>query len=183
MVSLKCVSHRFETSFEVLEGGSGTLPAVLSEAEQGSQPAYIFISPRHVLRVRLPSALRAGMVIQSVIGDKYIVGENGGSENGRGVLWDSFRLFEAKRTVLWQRRVKVLDPITQLLRDDGLQTLGRPWVALEPLERESLDRKIHASIEQSRFICGADILADDLLDGQPVTRSDLMLGVKVGVIS
>ncbi len=183
MVSLKSVQTRFETNFEVIEGGSGVLPAVISEAEQSSQPTYIFIQPRHVLRVRLPSALRVGMVVRSPAGDVYIVGDNGTSETSKGILWQSFRLFEAKRTARWERRVKLIDPITRLQRDAGLQHLGDPWVAIEPMEREVLDRKIHASMEQNRFISGADVRSDDILDGKPVVKSDVMLGVRVGVLS
>lgn len=183
MVSLKSVQTRFETDFEVIEGGHGFLPAVISEAEQSSQPTYIFIQPRHVLRVRLPSALRVSMVVKSPAGDVYIVGDNGTSETSKGILWQSFRLFEAKRTARWERRVKLTDPVTHLKRDAGLQLLGNPWVAIEPMEREVLDRKIHASVEQNRFISGADVLADDILDGQPVVKSDVMLGVRVGVLS
>lgn len=183
MVSLKSVQTRFETSFSLVEGGVGTFTAVISEAEQSSQPTYIFIQPRHVLRVRLPSALRVGMVIKSPAGDNYIVGDNGASETNRGVLWQSFRLFETKRQVKWERRVKLIDTVTRIERDSHIEFLGNPWVAIEPLEREVLDRKVHASIEQSRFISGANVLADDLLDGQPVTKSDIMLGVRVGVIS
>lgn len=183
MVSLKSVQKRFESMFEVIEGGSGVLPGVISEAEQSSQPVYVFVQPRHVLRVRLPSALHLGMVVRSPAGDVYIVGDNGSSETSKGVLWQSFRLFEAQRTVTWERRIKTVDPITRLQRDSSIQLLGTPWVAIEALEREVLDRKVHASIEQSRFISGADVLPDDLLDGRPVVKSDLMLGLKVGVIS
>lgn len=183
MVSLKSVQARFETSFEVIEGGHGLFSAVISEAEQGKQPAYLFIAPRHVLRVRLPTAIRTGMVVRSPANDVYIIGDNGTSETNKGILWQSFRLFEAKRTARWERRVKTIDPVTRLLRDSHLEYIGEPWVAIEPLEREILDRKIHASIEQNRFISGADIRADDVLDGQPVTKSDLMLGVRVGILS
>lgn len=183
MVSLKSVQKRFETTFEVIEGGSGFVSVVVSEAEQSSQPVYIFVQPRHVLRVRLPSALTVGMVVRSPAGDIYIVGDNGSSETSKGVLWQSFRLFEAQRQVRWERRVQLVDPVTMLERDSHLELIGNPWVAVEPLEREILDRKVHASIEQSRFIAGAEVLADDLLDGRPVTKADTMLGVRVGVIS
>jgi hypothetical protein len=123
------------------------------------------------------------MVIKSPAAGIYIVGDNGTSETSKGVLWQSFRLFEAKRTARWERRVKTVDPVTRLARDSHLEYLGDPWVAIEPMEREVLDRKIHASIEQNRFISGANILSDDILDGQQVTKSGVMLGVRVGVLS
>lgn len=183
MANLAKVQSRFEVEFKVIEGGSGHLGGVISEAEQSSQPTYIFIQPRHVLRVRLPSALRTGMVLMSPAGDYYVAGENGASENYRGVLWQSYRLFEATRTVKWQRRVKSTDVVTGLERDSYLEDLGDIWAALEPTEREVVDRRAHMSLEQSRFITGANVLEDDLLDGRPVTRADTMLGVRVGMLS
>jgi hypothetical protein len=61
--------------------------------------------------------------------------------------------------------------------------MGTVWAAMEPLDREAFDRKIRASFEQSRFITGAAVLSDDLLDGRPVTKSDVLLGLRIGVIT
>jgi hypothetical protein len=183
MVSLSSVGSRFTIDVEVIEGGSGVIRGVVSETEQNQIPAYIFVQQRHVLRTEAPTALKFGMVIRTPSGAVYIVGDNGPSETQNGVVWLSFRLFEASGQVTWQRRLKVLDPVALVERDDRLQELGTVWVALEPLDREVFDRKIRASIEQSRFISGSAVLADDILDGRQVIRSDVQLGIRVGVIA
>lgn len=183
MVSLKSVQTRFEVPFEVVEGGSGMFNGVISEAEQSAQPTYIFIQPRHVLRVKAPTALALGVVVRAPSGAEYLVGDNGPSEHPQGVLWESFRLFEVTKPVRWERRVKVTDVVTGLPRDSHLQLLGTPRMCLEPMDREAFDRRLRSSIEQSRFMTGAAVEADDVLDGRPVIRADVMLGVTIGIVS
>lgn len=180
MVSLVSTQKRFEIPFQVIEGGSGTLRGVLSEANQTEQPTHVFAHPRKVLRVPAQSLLRTGMVIKTPHGENLLVGENGPSENGRGTLWLSFRLFLVTQQVRWERRTFVTDLITQRPRDSGTALMGTPWVVIEPLDRESNDSKLRRSFEQVRFVTGADILGDDLLDGHPVTKSDSQLGLRVG---
>ena len=62
MVSLASVARRFEVPFTVIEGGRGQVTGILSETDQNSQPSYVFVQPRHVLRTPFPTALKAGMV-------------------------------------------------------------------------------------------------------------------------
>jgi len=182
MVSLASVASRFEISFQVIEGGSGNVVGVLSETEQGSQPSYVFVSPRHVLRVRLPNALREGMVIRTPSGDRFIVGHNGPSEGRSGTLFQSYRLFEPTGQYLWQRRSKTVDPVTNVEREGAPVTMGTVWAALEQIDREQFDSKLRASFEIARFITGANVQSDDLIDGRRVTRSDVTLGLRIGTI-
>lgn len=181
MVSLSTVQKRFEIPLGVIEGGSGTFHGVLSEAEQNSQPTYVFARPRLVLRVNPTSQIRTGMVVETPSGEKLLVGENGPSESWRGTLWRSYRMFAVTRQVSWTRRVFSEDPITQLKRDIGEQEMGTPWLAVEPMDRETADPKLKRTFETTRFISGADIQADDLIDGHQVTKCDLQLGLRVGV--
>jgi hypothetical protein len=183
MVSLSKVGRRFEVPLTVIEGGSGTIQGIISETDQQQIPSYIFVQQRHVLRVPAPTALQFGMVVRTPAGQVYILGDNGPSEAAEGTVWQSFRLFEPSGQYRWERRIKVVDPVTRLERDDGLQDMGTVWAAMEPLDREAFDRKIRASFEQSRFITGAAVLSDDLLDGRPVTKSDVLLGLRIGVIT
>ncbi len=184
MVGLKTVGKRFEIPFLVVEGGSGIVTGILSETDQASQPSYVFVQPRHVFRASYPTAIRAGMVIRSRIGTNFIVGDNGPSETYRGTLWESFRLFEPTGQYLWQRRVKVIDPITRVYTDGGEpQTMGLIYAALEPLDREQTDRDMRQNFEQVRLITGADIKSDDIIDNRAVTKVDKQLGLAIGVLT
>lgn len=181
MVSLSTVQRRFEVPLQILEGGSGIFHGVLAESEQNSQPTYVFAHPRRVLRVKATSPVRTGMVVVSPSGEKLLVGENGPSETAGGVLWQSYRMFKVTRQVEWYRRTFAIDPITQLERDIGMQSMGTPWLVVEPMDRETSDSKLKRSFETTRFLAGADIQADDLLDGHQVTKCDTQLGIRVGV--
>lgn len=182
MVSLKSVQSRFEMPFEVVEGGSGQLRGVIGEAPQTAQPSNIFVAPRQVLRVPAQSLAGPRMVIRTPAGGHFLLGNNGRGEVAQGTLWNSFRLFEINHKVTWKRRVKEEDLITGLAQDVGLVALGTVWCVTEVIDRENLDRKLHESQEQIRFLCGAEVLADDILDGRKVIRSEVQLGLRVGVL-
>lgn len=183
MVSLASVQDRFEINCTVIEGGRGVVRGVLVEAPQTQAPSYVFVAPRMIFRVHNPTALSPGMVIKTPEGSVYIVGENGPSESAEGTLWISFRLFEATGRYTWKRRVKVVELVTNLEQDGEPEDLGSVWAAVEPEDRMAVDLKLRTSFEQSRFITGAAVMADDLLNGQPVIRADRQLGLIVGVIS
>ena len=180
MAGLMSVQKRFEVPLKLIEGGVGTLHGVLSEAEQNSQPTYVFANPRKVLRVPSGSMVKTGMVLETPHGEKLLVGENGPSENKQGTLWLSFRMFLVTHQVKWQRRAFATDPVTQRPRDIGVTLMGNPWMVVEPLDREANDSKLRHSFEVVRFVAGAEILADDLIDGHPVTKADSQLGLRVG---
>jgi hypothetical protein len=57
------------------------------------------------------------------------------------------------------------------------------WVALEPFDREAVDREMRFSFEQHRVIAGVEIKAQDLIDNRPVTKVDKQLGVYIGVLT
>ena len=183
MASLTKVGARFEVPFAVVEGGSGVVRGVMSEADQKQIPVYAFVNPRHVLRTPVKTALKVGMVLRSPAGAHFIVGENGPSEQREGPLWMSWRLFEATQKVEWKQRKKKIDPITQLERDDGFTAPVMIWAAIEPLDREVSDFRMSASFEQSRIITGRPIKHDDLIDGRKVTRAETTLGVIIGTLT
>lgn len=183
MVSLKTVGRRFDIPFEVIEGGSGTVMATVSETDQSAQPSYVFVQPRHVLRVVPDSPLVEGMVIRSPSGARFIVGANGPSEKSEGTLWKSFRLFEPTGQYAWVRRTQTLDPIARAPREGPPTALGSIWAALEPLDREISDREMRVTFGQSRFITGADVKIGDLIDNRSVTKVDKQLGLAIGVVT
>jgi hypothetical protein len=183
MVSLTSVGRRFEVPFAVIEGGTGVITAILSETDQNSQPSYVFVQPRHVLRTTAPTALRAGMVIRSPGGSPFIVGLNGPSEQREGTLWDSFRLFEPTGRYALSRRTKVLDPIAKQYKEGPVQQIGTIWSAMEPLDREQADREMRVNFEQRRFITGSMVAPGDLIDNRTVTKVDRQLGLAIGVLT
>lgn len=183
MASLTRVGRRYEVPFTILEGGSGTVHGHIAEADQGQIPSFQFIPARQILRTPARTALKLAMVIRSPAGVVYIVGENGPSEQREGQLWQSWRLFEATGRFKWQRRVKGIDPVTHLERDDGLEDLGTIWCAVEPLDREVGDFRMSASFEQARVITGQPIRHDDLIDERKVSRADAILGVYIGTLT
>ncbi|MGN6820277.1 MAG: hypothetical protein ACTHJR_16560 [Sphingomonas sp.] len=177
------MNRRFEVPFTVVQGGSGQVNAILSETDQQAQPSYIFVQPRHVLRTDFPTGLRSGMVVRAPGGQVFICGDNGPSETHEGTIWQSFRLFEPTGKYLWQRRMKVIDPITRLPMDDSLQTLGTIYAAIEPIDREAFDRQIRVNFEQVRFITGSPVQDDDLIDNRAITKVDKQLGCYIGVLT
>lgn len=183
MPSLSRIHDRFEIPLTVIEGGKGVIYGLLTEADQTQVPAYTFVQPRHILRTSNPTALKHGMVVRSPGGTTFVVGQNGDGELPQGTTWKSFRLYEATAQVSWQRRIKTIDPITELERDSGAVDMGLIWVALEPMDREAPDRKIRMSFEQDRIICGALIEHDDIVNGKKVTRADRILGLTIGTLA
>jgi protein gp37 len=183
MVSLQSVQNRFEIDCHVIAGGSGVVRGVISEADQTLPPSYTFTNPRRIFRANPASVVRTGMVIRTPAGAVFIVGKNGYSEVEDQLLWNSFRLFEATGQYTWKRRTKTVDPITRLETDGLPIDLGMIWMAVEPLDREVFDRKLHLNLEQSRFITGEAILADDILNSQIVVRCDFELGLRIGVMN
>lgn len=184
MASLNHVAARFETLFTVIDGGSGVIRGELTETEQNSQPSYVFVAPRHVLRTRFPSPVKPGMVIRTPAGDVFIIGDNGPSETRFGTIWNSFRLFEATGQYAWKRRQKVIDAITKLEKDTNVDTpLGLIWAALEPLDRLATDREIHYSFGQARIITGAPIQPNDIVDNRVVSKLDKQLGLSIGLLT
>lgn len=184
MANLKLVGSRFDTLFRVISGGSGVIRGELTETEQNSQPSYVFVAPRHVLRTRFPTPVKPGMVIQAPAGDVFIIGDNGPSETNKGTIWQSFRLFEATGRYAWTRRGKTIDPITHLDKDTGIpQDLGLIWAALEPLDRLQIDREIHYSFGQARIITGSPIRNNDMVDNRTVSKLDKQLGLSIGLLT
>lgn len=167
----------------VVEGGSGVVRGLLTETDQTQIPAYTFVNPRRILRTKAKTAIKLGMALRSPSGEVYIVGENGASDGPDGTIWQSWRLFEASGQYEWKRRTKIVDQITKQPREGQLVDMGLIWAAVEPLDREAPDRRMRTSHEQDRFLCGADVQPDDMVNGKKVIRADIVLGIKLGTLS
>jgi hypothetical protein len=183
MASLSKINSRFEIPLTVVEGGSGIIMGVVTEADQKQLPVNVFINPRHVLRTSAVTAVKPGMVLRTPAGSHYIVGYNGPSDQPEGTIWQSWRLFEATDQLKWERRTKVTDTVTQLDRDGPLEDLGMIWVAVEMLARQLTDFRTSQNFEQSQIITGRPVQTDDLLGGRKVTRAVIAMGITVGALT
>lgn len=183
MPNLARLNDRFMIKMSVVEGGQGTVMGLLTETDQTQIPAYTFVNPRRILRTPLVTAVKTGLVLRSPSGEVYIVGENGASDTPQGTIWQSWRLFEASGQFTWQRRTTIVDPVTRLEREGQTVDMGLIWVAIEPLDREAPDRRLRISFEQDRFITGAPIASDDIVNGKKIVRCDRVLGINLGVLT
>lgn len=180
---LKIAGDRFHIPFKVVENGEGIIPGTVSETEQSSQPSYVFVRPRHVFRTPAPSACRAGLVVESPFGERYIVGENGPADTWRGRLWESFRVFEPSGVYEWRRSGKIIDPITRVETTGEDVKIGDISAAIESIDREQSDREMREFFEQSRFITPHPVKQGDTLDNRVISKVDKQLGLYIGVLT
>jgi hypothetical protein len=183
MSRLRDVAEKFATFFTIIAGGSGLVRGALSPANLNEQPAYLFITPRHVFKTPFPTALKPGMVLRSNGGEVFIVGENGPSDTFKGMLWQSFRLFEATGQYEWARGKEYQDQITHLKTKGKPEVIDTIWAALESLDREVADREMRVNFEQRRVITGSPIKVGDTVDNHTVSKVDKQLGLWIGVLT
>lgn len=168
---------RFATKFEIIEGGGGTFSGMIDEPSQGVSSAGQPDVPRRMLTVAPHLPITAGMVIRSPEGIPFMTGSHGYSENVQGTLFKSFMLFEADKYVTWQRRKKVIDPVTQVERDNGLENLPMLWGTYMPDPRKTFDRQVHVSFTGGNFLTTRLVEVDQLVDEKRVTRVEHLLGL------
>jgi hypothetical protein len=178
MPSLHNADDRFGTLLTVIEGGSGDFTGIVSEPGQGEVPSYQFNLPRRLLRVNSGLPLQTGMVVRSPEGTTWMLAKHGDSEVHSGALFRNFRLFEATQQFSWEKRGKVIDPITRLPKDAGMVAQPDIWGSYEP-SPEMFDRQMRTSFEAGRFITTADVKRDDIVDGKKVSRVDIQLGLRL----
>lgn len=168
----------FMLRMQIIEGGSGFFMGILDEPNQAAPAAYVFNSPRRMLRVDRVSPVRPSMVIKTPDGAVFMVARHGMSEQGSA--FRSFRLFEATEQLLWQRRGSTIDPVTHMPTEAPMVDMGLIYVSYEPDQREAYDRQLKASIETAKFITAAPVQRDDILGGNKIIRADHLLGLTIG---
>lgn len=178
MPSLSRVDTRFQTTFSIIEGGSGSFRGVITEPGQGEVPSYQFNLPRRLLRVPESLPLTSGQVVQDSIGTTFMLGEHGASEVRGEVLFRNFRMFQATGQFSWQKRKKKIDLVTRLETDDGLADQPDVWGVYEP-SPEMFDRALRSGFEVGRFITNRAVARDDMVDSRKVSRVDQQLGVYI----
>ena len=177
---LASAGARFETRFEVLEGGSGFFSGVIDEPRSQPPPTYVFTANRRILRTRLESPARPGLVARAEGGQVFILSADGTSDVDGGVF-RNFRLIEATHRLPWTRRIKVVDPVTQLEKDSGATAMGDIWCAYEPENREVSGGELRTHVEAARLVAAAAVQRGDQVGGYRLVRVDTLLGVQVAI--
>jgi hypothetical protein len=183
MLSAASIDDKFEIQFEVLENGSGTFSGVIDEIVQNQAPSFVFVPPRRLLRVAAELPVQTAMVIRSEGGAIYMVAEHGESESWQGTVFKSFRLFPTHEKFDVKRRMKTVDLVTNLPKDEGEPvSIANVWGAYEPLQ-EQFDRETRVAAETARFITNYPIQREDIIDNKRVFRVDKQLGLWIATLS
>lgn len=183
MLSLASIDDKFNIKFEIIENGSGTFSGIIDEIVQNQAPSFIFIAPRRLLRVPAFLPLTTSMVIKSEAGTNYMLGEHGFSESFEGTVFNSYRLFPTKTKFALKRRMKTVDVVTGLPKDDGQPIdIANIWGSYEPTQ-EQFDRETRVAAETARFITNYPIKMEDIIDNKRVFRVDYELGLYIATLS
>ncbi len=183
MLSVASIAEKFNITFEILENGSGTFSGIIDEIVQNQAPSFVFVAPRRLLRVTAELPITTAMVIRSEGGAIYMVGEHGESESFEGTVFKSFRLFPTHEKYDVYRRIKTVDVVTGLEKDQGEPVVvANVWGSYEPLQ-EQFDRETRVAAETARFITNYPIEAQDIIDGKRVFRVDRQLGLYIATLS
>lgn len=184
MLSLATSDDKFYTKFEIIENGSGVFSGIIDEISQTQVPAYVFSQPRRLLRIEKNLPVKTNMVLRTQGGTVFLIGENGDSETAQGVVFKSFRLFQAIKKYHWQIKKSIVEPVTGLKGDEKLIDAPVPyiWGSYEPTP-ESFDREVKVAVETARFITNHPIQRQDYIEGKNVVRVDYQLGLYIAVLS
>lgn len=184
MLSLASSDDKFKTSFEIIENGVGVFKGIIDEISQTQVPSYVFSPPRRLLRVDKLLPLTTKMILRTQGGTIYLIGQHGDSETAQGVVFRSFRLFQAdEHKFHWQRRVSVQHSVVKLKETENIQdmTPAYIWGSYEPTP-EQFDRETHISNETARFITNHPLQRQDRIDGKDVVRVDEQLGLFIATL-
>lgn len=175
---LDAADNIFRIRLQVLVGGSGYFLGILDEPNQQPPPNYIFTAPRRTLRVDPLSPARAGMVVRTPMGQVLMLGDGGTSEQDGGTF-KNLRAFEATHRLNWSKRNEVVDPITNMTRDDGVIDQGLIWCAYEPDAKEASGGALNVRLESGKVLTASAVQRNDLVGDYRVSRSDLLLGLHI----
>lgn len=140
-----------------------------------------FLTPRRILKVGPNAGLELGTTVV-IAGRKYVLGDNGESEQYGAINYRSYKLFQVDKSLSWSRKVRGKDPVTGIEREYAPEDLGMIWCALEPLRSVVDDFNVPQNMY--RLLTGADIQAGDLIDNRlSVHNVELLLGVRVAEVT
>lgn len=178
MPSLSDTARRFEIPLDDVTAGTSFL-ATLTEPQPTNPPAFQFTNERRLLRVRDGVADPVGHVVETPAGERFVVADHGYSESrGTRVIFRSYRLYQVTHELTWERRQKLIDPVTKVERDVGYVPVGTGTVlGAYETEREVLDRGLRSNFEAGRFITNAAVQREDRLGGRQVVRVDRLLSI------
>lgn len=90
----------------------------------------------------------------------------------------TFRAYSVSEKYEWSRNIKVIDPVSKVERDQGLQCMGVIYAYFEKPAHVTMD---NMSNTRYQFYTGQDVQEGDLVQGRVVKRVTEILGVKLVV--
>lgn len=127
---------------------------------------------KRVLMVKQPSFVVEGDVVIAPNGQKMILmlqPDNFESLN-------SFQVAHVTESYIWERPRKILDPVAQVYRGNGLTPMGQIYTSIEHMDDLSLEQMV---VHQYQFLTGQDVQPGDLVDGKQVQTTRKILGVNL----
>lgn len=135
-----------------------------------------FVLPRRTLRCSSKADIRPSDVF-TYKGRHFLVLDQEDSSDGDVV---QYKLLTCNTTLVWKRFTTSTDGVTGLSKNNTLQTLGTIHCVMEPLDIVHLGSLQEA--RHYRFLCGAPILANDLVGTHRVEKVENVLGVKFALV-
>lgn len=179
---MKATRTKFDIEFDVIENGSGKFLGAMEDIQLTEGATISWVAPRRILKTPPELHLKAGMVIQSPVGVKYMVSEFGFSETSQGVPFNSFRLYQAASVANLIRRTTVTDIRTGLEKEGPKTDPISIYVSYEPLQ-EAFDRQLRIPNEKTRIITNFKLQRGDIIDNETVIEVHDALGLFGGVLA
>lgn len=138
-----------------------------------------FSLPQRILKVAPDTWLKAGTIVVTPYGRRYLCAEQGDGHTW-SKLFRAFRLFELDRTVEIHRRVIETDPLTGLPKSEEVQLVGSLDAVFEPLAQQE---DLQVAFDRYRMLTGEEVQLDDLVDSKyRIVRTEKLLGIYVSEI-
>lgn len=166
----------FDILFSIIENGSGSFRGALEDIDLSEGSTINYVAPRRILKTPCNLALKAGMIISSPKGMKYMVSNYSNSETSMGSPFNAFRLYETNQTADLVVRTFEIDARTGLKREGPKSEPRKIYVSYEPLQ-EAFDRQLRIPNEKTRLLTNHKILKGDLVDGETVIEVREALGI------
>lgn len=166
------LSTRFQQKF-IHEAGwqfSGTLQPV----EDMKIYSDDYFQVRQILRVFSKNGVKAGDVVQDMLGQRYILGEYDLRQH-----YEGFRMYPVTQSAVWKRETSKVDQLTGLKKSIGLETKGTIWITGETVSREARGGDILVREEVFRVVTGSAVELGDTLNDHKVIKVHATLGVRV----
>jgi hypothetical protein len=179
---MKATRSKFDIRFDVIEGGSGQFFGALEDIQLAEGATITWVAPRRILKAPSVLHLKAGMVIQTPTGVKYMVAEHAISETSQGSPFNAFKLYQTNSVAQLVKRSTITDIRTGLEKEGPESEPISIYVSYEPLQ-EAFDRQLRIPNEKTRMITNHPIKRGDIIDGEAVIEVHDALGLYGAILA